>query len=157
MTERPDASPEGHLIQAVLADLPISQREAARRARISEARWRQITSGYQTVSGSHLPVVAPPRTLARMAHALGVRPDQLRETGRADAAAVLRDLEAAQAAADAAAPPPGSQVRVDERWHMLEALLREVAVGLSPAEHSDVLGRVYAHLTSVPGWRPPSN
>lgn len=158
MTEEPPpAPPEGKLLRAALADLPFSQREAARRATLSESRWRQIVSGYESKKGIKIPVVGPHGTVARMAHAVGVRPEQLQDAGRDDAAASLRDLEAAQSAADSATLPPGSQIRVDERWHMLEALLREAEVGLSPAELNDVLGRLYAYLTAVPGWQPPSN
>jgi hypothetical protein len=76
----------------------LSAREAARRAGISEGRWRQIASGYQVVSaGVYAPVHGPAVTLARMAAVVGVTPAQLRKAGRPDAA---RALAAAPAQAD---------------------------------------------------------
>jgi hypothetical protein len=68
----------------------MSAREAARRAGLSEGRWRQITAGYQVVSpGVYAHVRGPAATLARMAAVAGVSPAQLRAAGRDDAASVL--------------------------------------------------------------------
>jgi transcriptional regulator with XRE-family HTH domain len=90
MTERPDPPAWGALITAALASEGISAREAARRAGMSEGRWRQITAGYQVVSpGVYAQVHGPAGTLARMAAVVGVTPDQLRAAGRDDAATVL--------------------------------------------------------------------
>jgi transcriptional regulator with XRE-family HTH domain len=69
----------------------LSGRKAAEMAGMSEGRWRQIVNGYQVVSaGQYSPVVAPPDTLARMAHVVGVTPEQLEEVEREDAANELR-------------------------------------------------------------------
>lgn len=92
MSERPAAPPEGTLITAALKRTKLSARAAARQAAISDARWRQITSGYQTVSGTQVPVRAPADTLARMALVVGVTPEQLAEAGRQDAADALREI-----------------------------------------------------------------
>jgi transcriptional regulator with XRE-family HTH domain len=90
MNERPDPPAWGALITAALASEGISAREAARRAGMSEGRWRQITAGYQVVSpGVYAQVHGPAGTLARMAAVVGVTPDQLRAAGRDDAATVL--------------------------------------------------------------------
>lgn len=78
----------------------MSARTAAREAGISEARWRQIASGYQTVSGTRVPVTAPAETLARMARVVGVTPPELEEAGREDAATELRALVEAVADTD---------------------------------------------------------
>ncbi|MFT4126253.1 MAG: hypothetical protein QM662_08490 [Gordonia sp. (in: high G+C Gram-positive bacteria)] len=68
--------------------LPV--REAARRASISEGRWRQVIKGYrQETKDVRVPVRAPADTLARMARVVGATPQQLREVGRDDAAAEL--------------------------------------------------------------------
>ncbi|MBT2453334.1 hypothetical protein [Streptomyces sp. ISL-86] len=67
----------------------MSARKAASQAGLSDARWRQIVSGYQSVSGAHVPVRAPAETLARMAQVVGVSPEQLAEAGREDAAQEL--------------------------------------------------------------------
>jgi hypothetical protein len=90
MTERPAPPPWGALITAALASEGISAREAARRAGLSEGRWRQITGGYQVVSpGIYAEVRGPASTLARMAAVAGVTPAQLRASGRDDAAQIL--------------------------------------------------------------------
>jgi transcriptional regulator with XRE-family HTH domain len=96
MTDRPDPPRWGTLIAAALRSSGISAREAARRAGISEGRWRQISSGYQVVSpGVYAPVRGPAATLAKMAAVAGVTADELRASGRADAAgALLRQQEA---------------------------------------------------------------
>ena len=90
MAERPSPPPWGALLTKALASAEISAREAARRAGISEGRWRQIASGYQVVSpGIYAPVHGPAKTLARMAAVVGVTPEQLTRAGRQDAAKAL--------------------------------------------------------------------
>jgi transcriptional regulator with XRE-family HTH domain len=92
MTERPEPPPWGALITAALASEGISAREAARRAGLSEGRWRQITAGYQVVSpGIYAHVRGPAATVAKMASVVGVTPAQLQAAGRDDAARVLAD------------------------------------------------------------------
>jgi hypothetical protein len=157
MTERPDIPPEGMLIKTALAASRLSQRAAARQARISETRWRQIVSGYQAVGGAKVSFRSPDDTLARMAHVVGVRPEQLEAVDRPGAAAALRDIEADQRDADSAAPPPGSQTRVDERWHMLEAVLRQARVGLSPPEYTTLVDRINVFFAHTPQWQPASD
>ncbi len=96
MTERPAPPPWGALINAAQASEGISAREAARRAGLSEGRWRQITGGYQVVSpGVYAQVRGPAGTLARMAAVVGVTPAQLRAAGRDDAAKILADRKPA--------------------------------------------------------------
>lgn len=90
--EKPDQPPEGRLLEEALASRRphMTQREAARRAGISDARWRQLVTGYQSVGqGHYAPVTARAETLARMAGAVGVTPEQLVEVDREDAAAIL--------------------------------------------------------------------
>lgn len=91
------------LIQTGLKRAGISARKAAKLAGISEGRWRQIANGYQTVSrGVHIPVrKAPADTVARMAHVVGIAPEQLEEADRADAAEELRAM------AKQVSPSPG--------------------------------------------------
>ena len=103
MTTKPDPQPEGKLITEARKRARLSGREAARRAGISEGRWRQIVNGYMVVTkGVYSPVVgAPAETIARMAQSVDVTPEQLESAGRADAAEELRKLNAgARAAAD---------------------------------------------------------
>jgi transcriptional regulator with XRE-family HTH domain len=90
MSPRPAPPPWGALLSQALGRANLSAREAARRAGISEGRWRQIASGYQVVSaGVYAPVRGPAATLARMAAVAGVTPAQLRRAGRPDAAQAL--------------------------------------------------------------------
>jgi hypothetical protein len=90
MAERPQPPAWGALIAAALAREGLSAREAARRAGISEGRWRQITGGYQVVSpGVYAQVRGPAATLAKMAAVAGVTAAELRAAGRDDAAEAL--------------------------------------------------------------------
>jgi transcriptional regulator with XRE-family HTH domain len=103
MTTKPQPQPEGELITDARKRARLSGREAARRAGISEGRWRQIVNGYMVVTkGVYSPVVgAPADTIARMAQSVDVTPEQLETVGRADAAEELRKLNTdARAAAD---------------------------------------------------------
>jgi transcriptional regulator with XRE-family HTH domain len=96
MTAKPEPQPEGKLIMDARKRARLSGREAARRAGISEGRWRQIVNGYMVVTkGVYSPVVgAPADTVARMAQSVDVAPEELEEAGRADAAEELRRLNA---------------------------------------------------------------
>lgn len=59
------------LIEIERKRLGYSIRHASELANMSEGRWRQITKGYQQMSGGvRAPVNAPAETLARMAHAV---------------------------------------------------------------------------------------
>lgn len=152
MTEQlPPAPPEGNLIKQALAASGITQREAARRAGMSDTRWRQIVSGYQAVGGTKASFRSPGDTLARMAHVVAVTPEQLEAVGREDAAQALRVLEARQAEL-ASALPADAQARVEERWLMLEAVLRQAQTGLSPAEHDRLVQRITVFFEQNPEW-----
>ena len=95
MNGHPEPPPEGALIEAARRDAGLSVREAARRAQISEGWWRQVVKGYQTLSGGGYGLVrdVPAATIARMARAAGVEPEQLATAGeRPDAAQAMREL-----------------------------------------------------------------
>ncbi len=126
MTDRPEPPPWGTLITAALRSAGISAREAARRAGISEGRWRQISSGYQVVSpGVYARVRGPAATLAKMAAVADVTAAELRASGRADAAEALLRQQAAEALLQQAA----------------EALLRQAE---ERPPHEEMLERVRA-------------
>lgn len=133
-------------------EMNISQREAARRARMSEARWRQLVSGYQLVQRTHVAVRSPDKTLARMARAVGVTAEQLAGAGREDAAQALRGVEqeeAAEAAAELAAAEALGDTgpsRVDERWNLVEAVLRQARSGLTKGEYAVLADRVTSYM-----------
>lgn len=144
------------LIKTALAAARFSQREAARRAGISETRWRQIVSGHQAVGGEQVPFRSPDETLARMAHVVGVVPEQLEDAGRAGAAAELRDLEAGKRDADAAAAlSAGSPSRLEERWWLLEVVLRRAFEGLNDSERAELARRVREFAAEAAEARAP--
>lgn len=118
VNERPAPPAEGSLITAALKSSKLSAREAARRAGISEGRWRQISQGFQTVSRQHVPVRGPADTVARMAQVVGVTPEQLDEVGRADAAEELRALPSP--------PEPEMDLTLPQAKRMLDELYERV-------------------------------
>ncbi|MGO4421468.1 hypothetical protein AB4Z54_22870 [Streptomyces sp. MCAF7] len=134
MTSKTDHTPppEAALIKTALKLTRISGRAAAKQAGISDARWRQIISGYQSVSGTKIAVHAPPDTLARMALVVGVTPQQLAGAGRTDAAEALEEL------AMATAGQPTGPYANDPNVEAIATLLRNL-----PAEaQEEVLRRV---------------
>jgi hypothetical protein len=119
MTDRPEPPPWGTLIAAALRSAGISAREAARRAGISEGRWRQISGGYQVVRpGVRTPVRGPAATLAKMAAVVGVTAAELRAAGRDDAAEVLMR----QQAADALLQQQGDRLQHEEMLERVRAM-----------------------------------
>jgi len=113
----------------------MSAREAARRAGISQGRWRQIAGGYQVISpGVYAEVRGPAATLAKMAAVAGVTAAELRAAGREDAAQELAAHElAAQELARQHQRLPGEEML--ERLRSLDAvqaraLLTTIAVQL---------------------------
>jgi transcriptional regulator with XRE-family HTH domain len=92
-SKKPDAPPEGELIRKARNAAGLSIRAAAERTGISEGRWRQIESGYQSVTqGVFIPTIGPANTLAKMAKTVDLTPEALEKVGRADAADELRGL-----------------------------------------------------------------
>jgi hypothetical protein len=137
MPNRPEPPPWGALITDSLRRTRLSAREAARRAGISEGRWRQIAGGYQVVSaGVYAPVRGPAATLARMAAVVGVTPAQLREVGRADAA---RELTAAPAVAAAGAEVLQRirEMDQDEARELLAAIALQLGIKLPDGRAAD--------------------
>jgi hypothetical protein len=124
MAPKPKPPPEALLIERKRkAIVPrLSQRNAALKAGMSETRWRQIEVGGRWFRGRWEPEIAPPDTLARMAHVVGVTPGELREAGREDASLPLETL--------LASPP-------DEIAHLVEGV-RE-ARGLSDRQKDVII------------------
>lgn len=85
--------PWGRLLDEARKRSGLSARGAADRAGISEGRWRQIVNGFQSAGqGQVVKVAGPDDTIARMAWAVGVTPDELRAAKRERAAEVLEGL-----------------------------------------------------------------
>ncbi|MGY4101998.1 helix-turn-helix domain-containing protein [Nocardia sp. R16R-3T] len=70
------------LIRTARERAGLSKRAAARRARISEGRWRQLENGYEEARGHRTPANATRATLVRIAEAVSVPAgDLLRAAG----------------------------------------------------------------------------
>jgi hypothetical protein len=171
MDQRPPQPPEGKLIAEATERAGLSIREASRRAGLSYGRWRQITSGYQNVSpGSYAAVRAPARTLARMAEAAGLSPEQMETQGqRPDAAAEMRR-------AVPAPEPPGNlpgpgvfdlPVTAEERakfWSQVQAEVRraEMEYGNPDPDRDPRIKdpalrgpQIFADATEAMAWNDP--
>jgi lambda repressor-like predicted transcriptional regulator len=142
MVDRPDPPPWGALLTAAIRRAGLSAREAARRAGISEGRWRQITGGYQVVSpGVYAQVRGPAATLAKMAAVAGLSPAELRAAGREDAAAVLARQQQERAPADEML----ARVRAldgEQARELLAAIARQLGIS-SPDSDADEGERRY--------------
>jgi transcriptional regulator with XRE-family HTH domain len=141
MADRPEPPPWGALIATALKRAGMSAREAARRAGISEGRWRQIAGGYEVISpGVYAEVRGPAATLAKMAAVAGVTGAELGEAGREDAAQALAAQElAAHELARQQQRLPGEEIL--ERLRSLDAdqaraLLTTIAVQLGISQPS---------------------
>jgi hypothetical protein len=107
----------------------LSIRAAAKKIGLSEGRWRQIESGYQTpTAGVQTPVIAPAETLARMAHVVGVTADELRSADRADAASLLEVPDFGQAGSpnEFWRPEHGPRLSLLEQWIEISFLADDV-------------------------------
>lgn len=90
--KRPQPGPDARLLIYARENHvpPLSIRAAARKAGISESRWRQIEKGYSAVSADRfVEAVAPDLTMAAMAMAVGLDGDDLRSVGRDGAARII--------------------------------------------------------------------
>jgi transcriptional regulator with XRE-family HTH domain len=96
--------PEADLIRIARLARGLSPEKAAEltHIRLGGGRWRHIERGYQM---KNRPVRAPGKTLAHMAHVVGVTPERLAEVGREDAAEVLREILRQEAEAEAEQEP----------------------------------------------------
>lgn len=101
--------------------------------RLGGGRWRHIEQGY-TRRTPFTPTSAPAKTLAHMAHVVGVQPEQLDDVGRTDAAEILREIKRQEAAAaDQSGTGP-----IDPRVQMAVDILTD----LPPRVRDEVLRRV---------------
>ncbi|MFF1469089.1 helix-turn-helix domain-containing protein [Streptomyces mirabilis] len=92
---QPTPPPEADTISTALRRSSISQREASRRAGINESYWRRVIAGHNR----GVPVNASLITVARMAHAVGITPDELAASGgRPEVVEELRALAGAEEA-----------------------------------------------------------
>lgn len=151
MTEQ---RPEGRLLGHAAKASGRSIRSLAASAGMSDTRWRQIVKGSITarVGDEPAPVVAPALTLARMAHAVGLSPDDLVQVGRADAAEALERLAAKPVAE--AEPEPALPVSV---YLAVSPAAGLVYAGFSAPvahEHARAVRGVVAALPAIADYRP---
>ncbi|MCU1647113.1 MAG: hypothetical protein JWN03_7388 [Nocardia sp.] len=76
----------GRRVEAARETAGLSKREAAKRAGISESRWRQLEAGHETVRGQTYPVKTTPETVAHIADAVGASREELLEAAGFDPA-----------------------------------------------------------------------
>lgn len=95
----PQPPAEGDLIRIARLAKGLSPEQAAELAliKLGGARWRQIERGYKTRDSR---VRAPDKTLAHMAHVVGVSPERLDAVDRGVAAEILREIQRQEAEAD---------------------------------------------------------
>lgn len=91
--DKPAPPPEAVLLRRARLAAGMKMPEVARAAGISKARLSQIENGFERRLGSYRPVRGGDGTIAHLAAAVGISPSRLREAGRADAAAVLEEIE----------------------------------------------------------------
>jgi hypothetical protein len=131
---------------------------------LSETYWRSVVGGFAWVGKKKVKATPYARGVARYAYALGVTADELTAAGRADAADLLRLIQTEVAREekerrdlDAARRASGNPARVEERWLLLEPLLRQAPVGLDAYERDDLRDRVDGLLTRSAQWQAPQD
>lgn len=127
---KPDPGPDAQLIKYARTHHvpPLSIREAARRAGISESRWRQVEKGYASVgTGEFKPAIASDLTLSAMAIAIGLDGGDLRGVNRSRAAEIIDAQQEAATAQITTQEPSLSQFTDDELLLELRARLQRVA------------------------------
>lgn len=130
----------------------LSRRQAAAKAGISPSQWGDVERGTKNAgSGVIAPARATAGTLARMAQAIGVTPDELTAAGRRDAATQLRNADAARTLRRRLAAVPG--LGVIGAWELPDTdgqeLLPLVAAGLAAIEQSGLPPAARRELTSM--------
>lgn len=95
----------------------VSMREAARLAGVSETTWRHAEAGSEPRGQHRIPYRVTDSTLARMASAVGVTPDQLRGARRPEVAALVEVM--AQQASSPAPVVPADAPLCSLEWEIL--------------------------------------
>lgn len=122
----PQPPPEADLIRLARQARGLSPEEAADRTpiRIKGFRWRQIENGYKGKPGASDEVKGPDKTIAHMAHTVGVTSARLAEY-RPKAAAILREIEIQQVERSDALPDPLARL-TSERQRIIMDLIAEL-------------------------------
>lgn len=148
MEEEYAPSAAAELIERRRLSRGVSVRRAAKRAELSEGRWRQIAKGYQQAArGVRVPVNAPVETLARMASAVELHSDELDVVGAHEVAALVREQAIAKLRHPLHGPAGGTSVSLLSDEVLLEELARRLRRG-SDAQRDLVLQR-FGHAPAV--------
>ncbi|MDX2667432.1 helix-turn-helix transcriptional regulator [Streptomyces stelliscabiei] len=90
----PEPPPEAVLIRRARQARGLTRAEAAERSSVVKAsRWGQIENGYLMKAGVPVSTKAGDMQLAHMARTVGLSPERLEESGRTDAAEILREIQ----------------------------------------------------------------
>jgi hypothetical protein len=130
----PKPPPEGELIRLARQARGLSIEEAAEMTpvRIGRFRWRQIETGFKGKIGASARVHAPDKTLAHMAHTVGVLSARLAKF-RPEAAAILREIEIQDVERSDALPNPLARL-TSERQRIIMDMINELpAADRAPA------------------------
>ncbi len=150
----PEPPPEAGVLRSARILQQLSVREAAHRAGVSTSLWRQVEAGYATpAKGVHTPKIAPAATLAYMARAVDLQPDDLESKGhRLDAAAILREIYRQQP------PGPGLEDFPDVSPDLKRAIaahLPEILGRLEVVRGMDSSARITGEMMFPPHVRDP--
>lgn len=162
MTSAPGVPPppqEAQLIRRAREARGLSPEQAAKATsiRLGGMRWRQIERGWEAKKPPRA-VIALPKTLAHMAHAVGITPERLEEAGRHDAADILREIILQEANRNEEPPPPDAPGGAnDPRWTMLAAAMNAASQGMSPKERAQLRRYIEYRLATDPEWQPPGD
>lgn len=133
-----ELTPLGQLLERARKEvLGITGREAARRSGVSDARWRQVVSGYQSTPGGRVKVNPSARSVVRMAIGVGVEPAAaLEAAGIETNPEQLRNLAAEAKRALAAGAEPPAEFDLDAALEQIERL------DVSPAKKLAAVERI---------------
>jgi hypothetical protein len=130
----PQPPPEADLIRLARQARGLSPEEAADRTpiRIKGFRWRQIEKGWKGKPGASDVAKAPDKTLAHMAHTVGVTSARLAEH-RPEAARILREIEIHQVERSGSLPDPLGNLTADRQRIILDMIAELPAADRAPA------------------------
>jgi hypothetical protein len=130
----PTPPPEADLIRLARQARGLSPEEAADQTpvRIKGFRWRQIENGYKGRPGASDPVRAPDKTLAHMAHTVGVTSARLEEH-RPEAARILREIEIQHVERSGSLPDPLGKLTAERQRIILDMIAELPAADRAPA------------------------
>jgi hypothetical protein len=156
----PKPPPEADLIRLARQARGLSPEEAADQTpvRIGGFRWRQIENGYKGKPGASDEVKGPDKTIAHMAHTVGVTSARLAEY-RPKAAAILREIEIQHMERSDSLPDPLSKLTADRQRIILDMIGELPAADRAPALRR-LAERVEAgelESTEVPPAAPPAS